>query len=984
VEICGKPVVGLLDSGANCTVLGENGDRLVKALGLNINEIGLSIKTADGAKHIARHYADIPYVFQNQCHIIPTLLVPTLSRTLILGMDFWSKFKLSPTISSLTINEIQTKKLNISEELTFTIEQELLLENAINQFIYTTSENFGRTHILKHDIITEGHNPVKQRHYPVSPYVQKQINNELDRMLGLDVIEPSCSPWSSPIVSVPKKNGRIRLCLDSRKLNDRTKRDAYPLPSIAGILGRFSGTEFLSTIDLSDAFWQIPLCEEAKEKTAFTIPGRGLFHFKVMPFGLTNAPQTQARLMDLVLGVDLQPSVFAYLDDIVIATNTFSEHLKMLTEVSKRLKMANLTISREKSKFCCSEVKYLGYIIDRNGLRTDPGKIECIVNYPSPKNVRDVRQFLGMSGWYRRFITDFSSIVAPISDLLRKPHQQFNWTKEADNAFRVLKSRLISAPILRNPDFSKPFIVQCDASDLGVGAILTQDDQVVAFMSKKLTSTERKYSATERECLAVLYAVEKFRHYIEGIKFTVVTDHSALLWLLKLKDPIGRLGRWTLKLQHFDFELVHRKGKYNVVADALSRSIFQIDQIETNEDKWYNNLSEKIEKMAEKFPDFKSNNGKIYKKCRLRDELGTVSYQWKVVVPKHERNLILQKYHDDPLASHFGYTKTYDRIQREFYWPKMSNDIHNYINKCQVCKAIKPTNYVTTPTMGKQRIANRPWEMVSTDFMGPFPRSKRGNTMLLVITDQFSKFPLLFPLREANQKTLIKIVEENLFFHYGVPSVLISDNGSQFTGLSFQELLKLYSVNHWLTPRYHPQSNPTERVNQVIGTSIRAYINKDHRDWDLYVQQIGCAIRNAKHESITCSPYYANYGFNMSLKGNRWEEGKENLDERTSPVMVTHLKAIHEHVRIKLNEAYMKHKQQYNLRPRASYDFAVGDTVWKRNFVQSDAVNKFSSKLAPKYIKCTVLERRGSNSYALQDQYGKYLGIFHAKDIKKD
>lgn len=983
VNIMGIKMVGLLDSGANCTVLGKDAQNVIKTLKLDVFNVDTNIKTADGTVHAIKSYINLPFEYNGKCFVLPTLVFPNLAQTLILGIDFWNRFNLKPCMCEETCVEL----LELNDNLTLDNEKfelssfQLQKLNEVKQkFPYSTSTKIGRTSLVSHVIETGECRPIKQRYYPVSPYVQKSIDDELDRMLSLGVIEKSVSPWSSPMVCVKKSSGKIRLCLDSRKLNDCTKKDAYPLPYISNILGRFSGTKYLSTIDLSDAFWQVPLEYNSKEKTAFTIPGRGLYQFIVMPFGLCNAPQTQSRLMDRVLGADLEPFVFAYLDDIVVACDDFDQHCKLLEEVALRLKAANLTISPEKSKFCCPKIKYLGYVVDKDGLHTDPDKVSSIVNYPAPKSIKEIRRFVGMASWYRRFIDNFSSKLAPVTELLKNNGKnRFIWTEQANCAFLEIKSALISAPVLSNPDFDKEFCIQTDASDVGMGAVLCQDDKVIAFMSQKFTSAERKYNVTERECLAVLTAIEKFRAYIEGAKFQVITDHSSLIWLLKLNNPVGRLGRWALKLQQYNYDITHRKGKFNDVADALSRSVEMIEIKGNLEevDTWYENLKLNITNSPELYPTFKIVDNNIFKLCRWKDDLGIIQNVWKRVITRVQRKNILFKAHDDTTSGHLGYFKTLNRIVGEFYWPNMFEEIKDYINKCEVCKASKVPNVTMRPQMGKQRKVERPWKMISIDYMGPFIRSKKGNTMLLVITDHFTKFPLLFPLRDAKANQLIKILEEQVFFIFGYPQVIITDNGSQFTARIFKQFLAKYGVQHWSTPNYHPQANPTERVNKVIGNAIRAYIGKDHRCWDEEIQKIGFAIRTAKHETTRFSPFYLNFGREISLENKSEDKNNENHLENLS-----HLTEAFRMVKENLEKAHERDKKRYNLRSQENKTFKKGDFVWRKNYILSDAAKGINSKFCPKFIKCKISDCTGSNTYLIEDLNGKKLGVYSGKDLQ--
>lgn len=437
-------------------------------------------------------------------------------------------------------------------------DQRQQLSAVIQLFPNFEKEGLGRTSIIKHTIDVGSSTPVKQRFYPVSPAVEKLMFQEVDRMLTLGVIEPSNSPWSSPMRLVVKPN-KIRLCLDARRVNQVTKKDAYPLPNIEGIFSRLPKANIISKLDLKDAYWQIALSDESKKLTAFTIPGRPLYQFVVMPFGLCNAPSTMCRLMDQLIPADLRHCVFVYLDDLIIVSEDFSTHLAILIRIANTFRNANLTLNIAKSKYCVTEVNYLGYIIGNGGIKTDPDKVTSIQNWPVPKNLKQVRGFLGLAGWYRRFIANFSTIVHPITDVL-STKRKFNWTPEAQISFERIKQLLTSAPVLINPNFQKKFYVHCDASDVGIGAVLVQIDdegneRPIAFMSRKLNSAQRNYSVTERECLAAVEAIKKFRCYLELQDFEVITDHSSLVWLMKQPELSGRLARWVFKLQGYKFSI---------------------------------------------------------------------------------------------------------------------------------------------------------------------------------------------------------------------------------------------------------------------------------------------------------------------------------------------------------------------------------------------------------------------------------------------
>lgn len=988
ISINDQKYTGLLDSGANKSAMGLNIYQKLKKFNLQEIPTGSQVKTATGITTRVQSCLYVPIRFKDVVKVLPILVIPELSRDLILGMDFWKIFDLQIVDSIDCLDSIQSyseefHKLSVTEH-----EQ---LDKARSTFLCTTKGKLGRTSVLTHTIDTGNSKPFRQRPYQVSPYVQKKIDVELDRMLELGVIVPSCSPWSSPIVAVDKKNGKTRICLDSRKLNEYTVKEAYPLPYITRILGRLKSTNFLSSIDLSDAFWQVPLDKESQLKTAFRIPGRGLFMYTCMAMGLCNSAQIMSKLMDMVLGCDLEPAVFCYLDDIVICTENFEEHLLMIKEVSKRLRLANLTINVDKSKFCVKRLKYLGYVLEPAGLRIDPDKIEAIIKYPAPKTVKEVRRFMGMAGWYHRFIKDYAKLATPLTDLTKKTVGKFVWTERAENAFSSLKTALMSAPVLVNPRYDLPFTVQCDASDTSVAGVLTQNfdggEHVIAYVGQKLNPSQRKYFACEKELLALLVCIEKFRGYIEGVKFHVITDNSAVTWLQKFKDPSGRLARWALKLQKYNFDVTHRAGKLNKVADALSRvpddEICEIFAITNNDNRIYEKLLNDVQQDPANHPKFTLKQQNLWFKVH---NIVTEQEELKLVVPPNDRIRIMTENHDPPLAAHLGFYKTKKKIQERYFWPKMSKDIKTYVSNCDKCKAIKYPNTNLVSPMGKSKEYSEPWQMISIDFTGPFPRSRRGNTTLLVVTDWLTKFTLIKPMRNMLTGPTVKFLEEEVFLVYGVPEVLLSDNAAQFKSKKFNTLLKNYHIKSFKNARYFPQNNCTERVNRTIGAAIRAYMENDHREWDLHIPEIACAMRTATHEGTKRTPYSIMFGRDMVVNTEFYTTPavkRDFLDDSEHQKRVQRMENTNRLVKENLLQAHAKSATRYNLRTRP-IQFDVGDTVWRRNFVQSKAANAVMAKLLDPFIKCKIKRRNGANTYTLEDMNGKEVGVFHTKDIKKD
>jgi len=654
------------------------------------------------------------------------------------------------------------------------------------------------------------------------------------------------------------------------------------------------------------------------------------------------------------------------------------------------LRRANLTISAEKSMFCRREIKYLGYILNENGWKVDNEKIDCIVKFPIPSSRKEVQRFLGLCNWYRRFIADFSRIATPITELT-KTKAKFRWTAAAEEAFLKLKAALVSAPVLAMPDYQIPFAIACDASDVAIGAVLTQEKQgeehPICYFSQKLSASERKYSVTERECLAVIRAIEKFRGYVEGVKFTVFCDHAALSYLKSMKNPTALMSRWLLRLNAFDFEIKYRKGCYNVVPDALSRIVdtvvFAVDPCT---DPWYKRLLERVKNEADKFPDFRIVGDELYKNCLAQDEVGVKVHRWKKVVPTDERKEVIRKCHDDPAAAHLGFFKTWQKIQHHYYWPKMQQEIRQYVRSCEVCKGSKAPNTMMMPQMGNPKPAREPWELISVDFVGPFTRSKRGNTVMFVVVDWVTKYIIVHPMRNADTGKMIEFLEHEVFLKFSRPRIVLSDNGKQFDSLAFRSLLSKHKIVHMKTAFYCPMVNNAERVNRVLITCIRSLLDNDHREWDENLPAITAAINSAKHQVTGVSPHFANFGRELLLHTNLYTQQDLNTpdDPKVAQDMrLSTIRRIQKFVQQRIKRNHEKAKQHYNLRKR-TVAFKIGDIVWRRTFGLSSKVDHINRKLDPKFVPAIVKEILGANIYTLEDVVSGKRGRYHAKDIKAD
>lgn len=591
-------------------------------------------------------------------------IMPALTGDMLIGTDLWTRLQitLSPpplrTKGNPAVNQI-TEGLAVrtpDEEQQFHdfLTRELPMFNAV----------MGPTPCVQHRIRLKARTePVKQRYRPRNPAMQAIIDAELAKMEEDGVIEPSRSAWSSPIVVARKQDGKPRICIDFRKANEQSEKDAYPLPQVMATLDKLRGARYLSTLDLKHGYWQVPLTPDSRPITAFIIPRRGLMQFRVMPFGLHSAPATFQHLLDTVIGPELELRVIVYLDDIIVATRTFEGHLKTLAEVFRRLRDARLRLNVKKCQFGRDSLRYLGYIIDGRGLRTDPAKTDAVANWSAPNTVRKMLPFLGMASWYRRFIRNFSTIAAPLTRMTRK-NARWNWGPEEEAAFQTLKNALTSAPVLACPDFSRRFILQTDASTLGLGSMLTQHleegERVIAYVSRTLNQAERNYSATELECLTVVWGIRRMREYLEGYQFTVITDHQSLRCLQTTDSPTGRLGRWKFELQQYDFDVRYRRGSANRVADALSREPEVCDVQNEPHCGWYRRLREQATHRPQEVTDYAIRERRLMRYFLHELDFREVpnEEQWKECISKEQRKELISHYHDDPAAGHLGIAKT--------------------------------------------------------------------------------------------------------------------------------------------------------------------------------------------------------------------------------------------------------------------------------------------------------------------------------------
>ena len=889
--------------------------------------------------------------------------------------------------------------------------------------------------VVGHSVDTGQSKPINQVPYRAGFKERQVIEEHVNKMLDDGVISESKSPWASPVVLVSKKDGSIRFCVDYRKLNAVTMKDVYPIPRIDDSLNALGGMKYFSTFDLAQGYWQTPMEEDSKAKTAFTTHC-GLYQFNVMPFGLCNAPATFQRSMDLVLAGIKWKSCLVYIDDIIVFSKTFEEHIAELEELFTRLNKFNLKLKASKCFFCKKSVEYLGHVVSKHGIQVDQKKVRAAQDLKPPQNVTEVKSFLGLTGYYRRFIRNYAKIAEPLTSLTRTTKSEFDWNEKCDEAFENLKAKLIEAPILRYPDFNRVFKIQTDASDAGLGAVLSQEfddgEAAIVFASRTLHEGERKWSTREKEALAVIWACELFRPYIIGQKFIVETDHESLKWLLNSSNG-GRIARWNIRLQEFDMEIRHRKGKQNANADAFSRNpgvqedrILDVDETMNKFERQVNAVEVVIPKKPKKtvipsieeFAKLQKEDLKVgrivrYLECKtisqmdeqftaeerqklahlskfygLRDDGILIHYQTfkrhgisrrvnQIVVPEKLIDTIMYYYHDNMLSAHPGIFRTQRNIQDRFYFDGMLWKIKRYVKRCLKCNQHK---YSQPKSQGLMQIfaSVKPFDVVGIDIVGPFKISNKGNKYILVMMDHFTRWVELRALPEVTAQAVCQALFDEIICRHGCPEKILSDQGQQFVGDVMKELCEKLGIKKIQTSPYHPQTNAhVERFNRYLVTAMRMYVDSTLKNWDEQLSAIAFAYRTGYNASTGDTPYYLIHGRNpkmptdveLNYDSNGFLKDKEDL--------VVGLKRAIDAAREMQRGSIEKNKRLYDGHQKEKI-FAPGTLVML--YYPNKLLNKLSKRCTGPY---RVLKQLSPVTYEIEDLRGSERQIVHVQRIKE-
>ena len=825
-----------------------------------------------------------------------------------------------------------------------------------------------------------GSEPPSRPPYRLPPAQLEVMRRNIDELLKAGLIRPSVSPYGSPVLFVKKKDGSLRMCIDYRALNNITIKNAAPLPRIDDILDQLKGSKYFSIIDLRSAYHQIRLREEDIPKSAFRTR-YGHFEFRVLTFGFTNAPATFQTLMNDIFRDVIDKYVTVYLDDILIYSVNEEEHKKHLELVLSRLRDHKLYAKLEKCEFVRHEVEYLGYMISQSGISPVPKKVEAIKQWPIPTTRTEVRSFLGFVNFYRRFIKSYSKISSPLTDLT-KVSVPFRWTPEAQASFEKLKEALITFPILQCPDFTLPFRVETDCSGFALGCVLLQDQGngwlPVAYESRKLTDAERRYPVHEQELLAFVHALKHWRHYLLGRHFDAYTDHHSLQYFQTQQQLSGRRARWSDLLQEFDVTIHYKKGATNIVADAISRrpdlqiNSTYISAAPFNEDEISPATQDQVQgwmlirSLLTRNSPLSSSEEIICKNFSVHNQL-LYRNNRLCIPPGNIRRELLKSCHDVPTAGHPGVTRTYAKLARQYYWPRMYQAVERFVASCDTCQRVKPSNQPSSGLLQPLPVPERNWSSISMDFIVDLPPSTTGTNALFVVVCRLSKQAHFIPTRtSATAQDIAKLFVSNVFRHHGLPSSIVSDRDPKFVSHFWSALMSLLSIERKMSSSYHPQTDgQTEIINRQIEQMIRCYISHKMDNWEEILPLLEFAYNDSVSQSTSFTPFYLNLGYDPS--STSFIGPLPSCSVPTSSEFVEHLRTVISAAKDSL-EAARERAVRYANRHRRDEQFAVDDYVLlSSEHVLPDTLKRRpSAKLQPRFFgPFKVLKRIGPVAYRL-------------------
>lgn len=876
-------------------------------------------------------------------------------------------------------------------------DQEEKIINLISKYPNVFTDKIGAALDLEVKIELTDKTPVNIRPYYLSPPNVIKMKSIIDDLLKQDIIEYSTSPYASPAFLTKKD----RLVINYTELNKKIVKMDYPIGDLNHLYQHLQGAKYFTVIDLNKAFLQCPLTKESRPITAFCT-SFGKFQYKRVSFGLQIGSSVLSSYLDKLFHDINFVYLIKFLDDIVIYSKDKESHLKHLEEVINRLAINNLTVNPDKARFFSQEINFLGHRIKDNTITIDPDRTTAIKNFPAPTTLKQVRRFIGMTGYWNRYIPNYSEICAPLHKLKRKG-TKFKWTDECQNAFEKLKYAIINPPILQLANFEKPFVLQTDASNLAAGAVLLQENEnkdllPIAYYSHKFTDAELKYSIYEKEALSAIYAMEHFHQYLEVKQFKLITDNQALSYVLNTKRKLGRLARWVERLINLDYTVEHRNSSENQLADALSRLYEEGTQDnensktnETNinlirtkrkqmerqpnlttkthtkhskpnlEEKYYCSLIEEIPLAFTQLQKHQQNdqvcqeiidsvNKKTNSDCYfLKNNIlmyKTSKMKPKIYLPEKLFNVMFVFYHNTLFGGHFGIARTTARVNEYFYHPKLNSFIKQKVKSCKICMMSKSTQRKYEGKLISIPIETA-MDTLYIDLLGPLVRTKMGNKYILAIIDAYTRYTWLYPIKDSTSKAIIEKLR-NVFANFSIPKTIVTDNASYFISNQFKAYLFKNYIQQRTTPSYKSSGNRTERTLRDLGAVLRSFYHDKQTEWDTELDMIQISLNTAINSSTKNCSFKLMFNHNPRCAlSNLWDidsliSNKVKLEERKQNLQKAIINARRS---IQLN----RQRNRYSA-SRIKHPYKLNSLVYLKTHYQSKKINNFCKKLAPRYI----------------------------------
>ena len=878
------------------------------------------------------------------------------------------------------------------------------------------SHDIGKAKDIKVNIPLKENKIISRPAYKIPLTAQPEVQKQIQQMLKYDIIEKANnSPWQFSLVTVPKKEKGLRICVDLRPLNQIVQFFSFPLSDLDKTLASLSKAKFMSSFDLNQAYWNLEVNEKDREKLTF-VCDEGKFKFKRLPFGLNIAPSIFSQYLSGVLqGLD---GIANYLDDVIAWSLTIEEHFAVLRALFTRLRESNLKLKFPKCSFFQQQLKYLGYVVTEHGLQPDPDKLEAIKNIPTPSTVKSTRSFLGAINFFRRFIPNYSRIAKPLFSLTKK-NIKFHWTTDHDESFQTLKNILMSDTVLAFPDVTKKMALFTDASDTCIGACLTQPDEdgyfrPVYFLSHKLSNTMTRWSVTEKELYAIIYSLQKLRHIVYGTNLDIYTDHRPIVHLESSKLMNTKLQRWSLILNDYGAQVKYLRGASNHVADFLSRyalntkscsmintnvttktrppvddsiptdendtddpiwtdplqikdpAMFNISELQNNDPKC-SEILHNLEKHPEKPSKFTIANDILY----FLDD----SERARLVLPQCLIKSAVKETHEGYFGAHLGKTKTYQTLCQNYYAPGLYAATFKHVAKCIPC-ATANTRQQKVPIQ-EFPLPPEPMHSVAIDTCGPFPTSHLGNKYVVTIIDLFTGYVEAYVTKDKTAASVADILVNDYFSRHSIPRILLSDNGSEYLNEVIKFITNTLKIHHIQSSTYNPRSNgKCERSHRLLSDTLIKLSRKDPLSWDTYVKNYVGAY-NAAATSSGFSPFFLLYHRLPVYPLDTLLRPRDNYKgESFGPHLVEKMHKIFVRLRKQLKSEKTKRNAKINETTKPD-EIDVGDAVFVRN-------NTRENKLSPKWYPTpyVVVKKTGPHSFRVQNMSNYKTYRHHARNLR--